>query len=61
MALFLSTFYIFFFLKDSCGSFLWRRWRPDLISGAELAHFVASRQFVMILSFSDFIFFDLGG
>ena len=38
-----------------------RRWRLDLISGAELAHFVASRLFVMILSFSDFIFLISGG
>ena len=52
---------IFSFLKDPCGCFLWRRWRLDLISGAELAHFVASRQFVMILSFSDFIFLISGG
>jgi len=37
-----------------------RRWRLDLISGAELAHFVASRQFMMILSFSDFIFSTSG-
>ena len=37
-----------------------RRWRLDLISGAELAHFVASRLFVMILSFSDFIFSTSG-
>ena len=37
-----------------------RRWRLDLISGAELAHFVASRLFVMIISFSDFIFLTSG-
>ena len=34
----------------------WRRWRLDLISGAELAHLVSSRLFMTILSFSDFIF-----
>ena len=52
---------IFSFLKDPCGCFLWRRWRLDLISGAELAHFVASRLCMMILSFSDFIFLISGG
>ena len=60
MALFLSTFLYFFFLKDPCGCFLLQRWRLDLISGAELAHPVASRLFMMILSFSDFIFSTSG-
>ena len=56
-----DIFIIFSFLKDPCGCFLWRRWRLDLISGAELAHPVASRLLMMILSFSDFIFLRVAG
>ena len=58
--IFVDIFIIFSFLKDPCGCFLLQRWRLDLISGAELAHPVASWQFVMILSFSDFIFLTSG-
>ena len=46
----------FFFLKDECGCFLWRRWRHGLMSDAEMARLVASRLFMSILSFSDFSF-----